>query len=92
MDGRATRSCITPVGQAAGRTITTIESLGSPEGLVTSVDWAAYPILRFPDVLQVQVALINRPDQPRYGAGEAARACAVFPSRPHGLKRRLPNL
>jgi CO/xanthine dehydrogenase Mo-binding subunit len=41
---------------------------------VTSVDWASYPILRFPDVPQVQVALINHPDQPHYGAGEAACA------------------
>jgi len=31
MDGRAIRSCITPVKQAAGRTITTLEGLGSPE-------------------------------------------------------------
>jgi len=31
MDGRAVRSCITPLRQAAGRTVTTIESLGSPE-------------------------------------------------------------
>jgi nicotinate dehydrogenase subunit A len=31
MDGRAVRSCITPVSQAAGRSITTIEALGTPE-------------------------------------------------------------
>jgi nicotinate dehydrogenase subunit A len=31
VDGRATRSCITPVRQAASRAITTIEGLGSPE-------------------------------------------------------------
>jgi len=31
MDGRAVRSCITPLRQAAGRTVTTIESLGTPE-------------------------------------------------------------
>jgi nicotinate dehydrogenase subunit A len=31
IDGRAVRSCVTPVSQAAGKTITTIEALGSPE-------------------------------------------------------------
>ncbi|MEO8368848.1 MAG: (2Fe-2S)-binding protein [Candidatus Solibacter sp.] len=31
VDGRATRSCITPVRQAVGRAITTIEGLGSPD-------------------------------------------------------------
>ncbi len=41
---------------------------------VTSVDWASYPILRFPDAPQVEVILIDRPDQPLFGAGEAATA------------------
>jgi len=41
---------------------------------VTSVDWARYPILRFPEVPVVDVALIDHPDQPSYGAGEAACA------------------
>ena len=39
---------------------------------VTSVDWASYPILRFPEAPAVEVILINRPDQPLLGAGEAA--------------------
>ena len=41
---------------------------------VTSVDWASYPLLTFPEVPPVQVALIDRPDQPSYGAGEASSA------------------
>jgi len=41
---------------------------------VTSVDWASYPILRFPEAPQVDVILIDRPDQPLLGAGEAATA------------------
>jgi nicotinate dehydrogenase subunit B len=41
---------------------------------VTSVDWASYPILRFPEAPQVEVILIDRPDQPLLGAGEAATA------------------
>lgn len=39
---------------------------------VTSVDWNTYPILRFPDAPAIEVALINRPELPLYGAGEAA--------------------
>ena len=31
LDGKATRSCITPVRQVAGHRVTTIEGLGSPE-------------------------------------------------------------
>jgi nicotinate dehydrogenase subunit B len=41
---------------------------------VTSVNWARYPLLTFPEAPAVQVALIDRPDQPAYGAGEAASA------------------
>jgi nicotinate dehydrogenase subunit B len=41
---------------------------------VTSVDWVSYPILRFSEAPAVEVALIDRPDQPSYGAGEAASA------------------
>jgi CO/xanthine dehydrogenase Mo-binding subunit len=39
---------------------------------VTSVDWASYPILRFPELPSIEVILINRPDQPLWGAGEAS--------------------
>ena len=38
------------------------------------MDWASYPILRFPGAPQVDVHLIDRPDQPLMGAGEAATA------------------
>ncbi len=39
---------------------------------VTSVDWASYPILTFPEVPSIEVILIDRPDQPLWGAGEAS--------------------
>ncbi len=38
-----------------------------------SRDWAGYPILRFADVPEVQVALIDRPGEPFLGAGEASQ-------------------
>ncbi|HKS58366.1 MAG TPA: molybdopterin cofactor-binding domain-containing protein [Steroidobacteraceae bacterium] len=40
---------------------------------VTSLDWSGYPIVRFADVPQeIAITLINRPEQPMLGAGEAA--------------------
>jgi nicotinate dehydrogenase subunit B len=41
---------------------------------VTSVDWTSYPLLTFPEAPAIEVALIDRPDQPSVGAGEAAAA------------------
>ena len=41
---------------------------------VTSVDWASYPILTFPEAPAMEVALINHPELPAHGAGEAASA------------------
>jgi CO/xanthine dehydrogenase Mo-binding subunit len=39
---------------------------------ITSNTWAGYPILRFSEVPDVQVELIQRPDSDPLGAGEAA--------------------
>ncbi len=39
---------------------------------VTSVDWVSYPILRFPEAPAIEVALLDHPELPLYGAGEAA--------------------
>jgi nicotinate dehydrogenase subunit B len=41
---------------------------------VTSLDWVSYPILTFPEVPAIEVVLIDRPELPIYGAGEAATA------------------
>jgi nicotinate dehydrogenase subunit B len=38
---------------------------------ITSLDWTLYPILRFPEIPDVTIEIINRPDQPAVGAGEA---------------------
>jgi CO/xanthine dehydrogenase Mo-binding subunit len=52
---------------------------------VTSVDWNTYPILKFSEVPEVEIVLINHLDGPAIGAGEpasvtiaAAVANAVF--------------
>jgi nicotinate dehydrogenase subunit B len=39
---------------------------------VTSVDWVSYPILTFPEVPAIEVALLDRPGLPPIGAGEAS--------------------
>ena len=39
---------------------------------VTSLDWNRYPILKFPDMPQVEVVLINRLEMAPLGAGEPA--------------------
>src|SRR5207249_7805549 len=34
---------------------------------VTTVDWASYPVLRFPEAPGIDLILVNRPDQPLLG-------------------------
>jgi CO/xanthine dehydrogenase Mo-binding subunit len=62
---------------------------------ITSTTWTDYPILRFSEVPQVQVELMQRPDVEPVGAGEAAHgpvtaaiANAVFDA----LELRVRNL
>jgi CO/xanthine dehydrogenase Mo-binding subunit len=40
---------------------------------IESIDWATYPILRFAEVPEISVTIINRPELPFVGAGEAAQ-------------------
>ena len=40
---------------------------------ITSTDWESYPILRFSEVPHVDVHVIDRPDEPPLGAGEATQ-------------------
>ena len=39
---------------------------------VTSTDWSSYPILTFSAAPSIRIELINRPNEPPLGAGEAA--------------------
>jgi len=49
------------------------EAVQFEDGIVTSRDWESYPIMRFDEVPEVSVELINRPDQPILGVGECAQ-------------------
>jgi CO/xanthine dehydrogenase Mo-binding subunit len=49
-----------------------MEEVAFDRSRVTSVDWATYPILAFPDVPQVAIDLVVRPNDPPLGGGEAS--------------------
>jgi nicotinate dehydrogenase subunit B len=40
---------------------------------VTSRDWDSYPILRFPEIPEIETILIDRPGEPYLGSGEATQ-------------------
>jgi nicotinate dehydrogenase subunit B len=48
------------------------EAVRFDRAAVTSIDWESYPILRFLEVPAVEIVLIDRPELPPLGAGEAA--------------------
>jgi CO/xanthine dehydrogenase Mo-binding subunit len=56
--------------QTLSRTLT--EEVAFDRARVTSIDWESYPILTFPDVPPIEIALIDRPRSPPLGVGEAA--------------------
>jgi CO/xanthine dehydrogenase Mo-binding subunit len=41
---------------------------------VLSVDWSSYPIMRFSDLPKLEIDLVDRPNEPPFGAGEASCA------------------
>ena len=45
--------------------------------MVTSLDWATYPILTFPEVPDVVIELIDRPQEKPWGAGEPSAAVVL---------------
>ena len=60
----------------------------------TTMDWGDYPILTFSETPELEIVLINRPDEPSLGAGEpatvtvaAAIANAVFAATRARLRR-----
>jgi CO/xanthine dehydrogenase Mo-binding subunit len=62
--------------QTVSRTL--VEELKFDRHKVTSVDWASYPILEFPDVPEIVIDLVDRPREKPWGAGEPA--ATVVPS------------
>jgi len=62
--------------QTVSRTLK--EELKFDRSRVTSVDWESYPILTFPEMPEIVVDMIDRPNTPPWGAGEPS--AAVIPS------------
>jgi nicotinate dehydrogenase subunit B len=62
--------------QTVSRTLK--EEVTFDRAMVTSLDWASYPILTFPEIPEVVIDLIDRPEEVPWGAGEPT--CAVVPS------------
>jgi nicotinate dehydrogenase subunit B len=64
------------VVQTVSRTLK--EELTFDRSKVTSLDWASYPILTFPEVPDVAIDLIDRPNEVPWGGGEPS--AAIVPS------------
>jgi nicotinate dehydrogenase subunit B len=62
--------------QTVSRTLK--EEVTFDRSMVTSLDWASYPIITFPEVPQVEIELIDRPIEKPWGGGEPS--AAVIPS------------
>jgi nicotinate dehydrogenase subunit B len=41
---------------------------------IKTLDWKSYPVIRFPDVPEIDILLINRPEMPALGGGEPSSA------------------
>ena len=62
---------------------------------VASTDWASYPILTFPEVPLVEVALIDQPNEPSLGSGEASQgptAAAIANAVANATGERIRDL
>jgi CO/xanthine dehydrogenase Mo-binding subunit len=77
---------INPLGvraQIEGNVIQTVsrtlkEEVTFDHSMVTSLDWASYPILRFSELPELVIDLIDRPTEKPWGSGEPT--AAVVPS------------
>jgi len=58
--------------QTISRTL--LEEVKFDSNRVTTTDWSSYPILAFPDVPKLEIALIDRPHERPVGVGEASTA------------------
>ena len=58
--------------QTVSRTL--MENVTFDRSMVTSLDWVSYPILTFPDIPDVVIELIDRPNEAPWGGGEPSAA------------------
>ncbi|MCH7409001.1 molybdopterin-dependent oxidoreductase [Belliella sp. DSM 111904] len=95
--------CINPDGlinQTEGGMIqsaswTILESVQYNEKEIISTDWNSYPIFRANDIPEIEVHIINRPEEKPLGAGEAAQgpvAAAIVNAVSNHLGKRIYEL
>jgi CO/xanthine dehydrogenase Mo-binding subunit len=71
------------------------EAVTFDKAKVTSRDWLGYPILTFSEVPEIEVHLIDRPEERALGSGEASlgpTAAAVINAVSSALGRRIRHL
>jgi CO/xanthine dehydrogenase Mo-binding subunit len=71
------------------------EAVTFDKAKVTSRDWSGYPILTFAEVPEIEVHLIDRPEERSLGSGESSlgpTAAAVVNAVSSALGRRIRNL
>ena len=81
------------VVQTVSRTLK--EELTFNRSRVTSLDWESYPILKFPEVPELVMELIDRPTEKPWGAGEPSAAvvsAAVSNAVFHAVGARLRSV
>jgi CO/xanthine dehydrogenase Mo-binding subunit len=61
--------------QAVSRLL--LEEVRFDASSIRTLDWRSYPVLRFQDVPEIEIVLINRPEMPPSGAGEPSIAPAA---------------
>ncbi|WP_297335426.1 molybdopterin cofactor-binding domain-containing protein [Algoriphagus sp.] len=95
--------CINPDGlknQTEGGMIqsaswTILEQVEFDSEGIQSKDWSSYPILRAKSIPEIEVHIINRPEEPPLGAGEAAQgpvAAAMVNALSSALGERIRKL
>ena len=82
-------------GIIQGTSWTLKEQIGFDKTGINSRDWVSYPILTFPEVPAVDVVLIDHPELPPLGAGEASQgpiSAAIANAIRHATGARLRDL
>jgi nicotinate dehydrogenase subunit B len=66
---------ITQGGAVMGISETLYEEVAFNKGMITSTDWVSYPIMRFVNLPEIDIVLINNPSLGTYnGAGEGSNS------------------
>jgi len=85
---------ITEGGTVQGISEVMKEAVTFDRGMITSSDWVKYPIVRFNDIPDVKVVLINNPDVGTYnGAGEGSNGLpyVAIPAAFHDATGKFPR-